>query len=119
MSGKATPLYEVFPGRDFRGYAYRVTRNCPPQTPDFSSYEALEIRYDQRDFFKGTGVSMYRTPERAIEIGRRFAHGHSLATVDLDHEGVVWAVTGKRGHVTVWVAPATLLEQVVQCESYE
>ncbi len=116
---QATPLYEVFHGHDLRGPAFRVVRRCPPAVADFSSYEALGIRYDRRDLFKGSGVSMYRTRDRAVAIGQRFAHGDAIATVDLNRPGIVWSPTGRRGHITVWAAPATLLEQVVQCESYE
>lgn len=105
-------------GRDFDGHVFRVTRGCPPTLADFSSYKALGIRYDRRDFFKGSGISTYTTAARAIAVGKRFALGSALAALDLDREGIVWSPTG-RGHFTVWAAPATLLEQVVQCESYE
>jgi hypothetical protein len=119
MPGQATPIYEVFRGRDLGRPAFRVARGCPPTVADFSSYEALEIPYDWRDFFKGGVVSMYRTRDRAIAIAQRFSHGDAIATVDLDHAGIVWSPTGRHGHITVWAAQNTLLEQVVQCEGYE
>jgi hypothetical protein len=116
---EATPLYEVFRGMDLDGTVFRVVRGCPPTVNDFSSYEARGTRYDRRDFFKGSGVSMYRTRDRAVAVGRRFSHGDAIATVDLNRTGIVWSPTGRQGHITVWAAPTTLLEQVVQCESYE
>ena len=54
MSRKTTPLYEVFPGTDYCGLAYRIVQLCPPALADFLSYEALGSRYDRSDFFKGT-----------------------------------------------------------------
>lgn len=73
--------------------------------------------YDRRDFFKGTGISVYANRRRASEMRRRFSLGSALATLTLAAEGIVWSATGRRGHITVWAAPETLLAQVVQCES--
>lgn len=86
---------------------------------DFRSYEALELAYDRRDFFRGTGVSMYTTASRAIAVARRFALGRAVATLDLRREGVVWSRTGTRGHITVWAPPELLLACVVQCDDHE
>jgi len=58
----------VFRGRDFDGHVFRVTRGCPPTLADFSSYEALGIRYDRRDFFKGSGISTDTTAARPIAV---------------------------------------------------
>ena len=97
--------------------AYRAVRGCPPTLRDFMSYEALGMHYDRRDFFKGTGMSMFTSRARAGAVGRRFSHGKAIATIDLGRDGIVWSPTGSRGHITVWAAPDVLLTRVVQCES--
>jgi hypothetical protein len=89
------------------GHAFRIARACPPVVSDFLSYEALGIRYDRRDFFKGTGVSMYRSAARARDACRRFRHGSAVAAVDLQRDEIVWSPTGRHGHITVWGAPAS------------
>lgn len=114
---RPTPLHEVFAGHAFQGLAFRVVRACPPGLRDFVSYEALGMRYDRRDFFKGTGVSMFTSRARALAVGRRYAQGSAIASIDLSQEGIVWSPTGRRGHLTVWAAPDVLLARVVQCES--
>jgi len=119
VSRTTTPLYEVFPGADFPGVAYRIVQRCPPTLRDFLSYEALGRRYDRRDFFKGTGVSMRTSPARARAVARRFSLGGAIATVDLAAEGIVWSPTGPRGHITVWAPPELLLACVLQCESHD
>ena len=119
MPGEPTPLYLVFDGSALEGLLYRVVRRCPPVLDDFRSYEALEAAYDRRDFFKGTGVSMHTSRERAIAVARRFGHGRGVATVELRPEPIVWARTGSRGHVTVWAPAQSLLGAVVQCDEHE
>ena len=119
MSRKTTPLYEVFPGADHLGLAYRIVQRCPPELNDFLSYEVLERRYDRRDFFKGTGVSMRTSAARARAVARRFSHGDAVAAVDLAADGIVWSPTGPRGHITVWAPAELLLARVIQCESHE
>lgn len=119
MSQKTTsPLYEVFPGSALAGHAFRIVERCPPGIADFLSYEALGRSYDRRDFFRGTGVSMFRTAERARSIARRFQRGNATATVDLAADGIVWT-GGRRGHVTVWAPAELLLERVLQCDSHD
>jgi hypothetical protein len=119
VSRKTTPLYEVFPGSDFSGLAYRIVQRCPPTLHDFLSYEALGMPYDRRDFFKGTGISVFRTAERARSIARHFDHGRAIAAIDLALDGIVWCPTGRRGHVTVWAPAELLLERVIQCENHD
>jgi len=62
---------------------------------------------------------MYTTRERAREIARYFRRGRAIAAVDLRGSTVVWARTGRRGHVTVWAPPELLLDRVVQCAEHE
>ena len=97
------------------GLLYRIVKRCPPTLDDFRSYEALSERYDQRDFFRGTGLSMQTTPGRSRAIARRYRRGNGIATVDLSGFPIVWAKTGGRQHVTVWAPPELLLQSVVQC----
>jgi hypothetical protein len=119
VSRKTTPLYEVFPGTNYSGLAYRIVRHCPPAFDDFLSYEVLERRYDRRDFFKGTGVSMRTSASRARAVARRFSQGTAVATVNLAADGIVWSPTGPRGHITVWAPAELLLARVIQCEHHE
>jgi hypothetical protein len=118
VSREPTPLYLVFDGSALEGPLYRIVRRCPPVFDDFLSYEALEVTYDRRDFFKGIGVSMHTSRERAIAVARRFGHGRGVATLELRSEPIVWARTGSRSHVTVWSAEP-LLRAVVQCDEHE
>ena len=119
MPSKATPLYLVYDGTALDGLLYRVVARCPPALDDFRSYEVLGRAYDRRDFFRGTGLSLQQSRERAVETARRFRLGRAIATLDLQIEEVVWAKSGRRGHVTVWAPPELLLTRVVQCEGYE
>lgn len=99
-----------------RGPLYRVAASCPPVLADFMSYEALGREYDRRDYFKGIGVSMYDSKERALEVARRFTLGHGVTTVELRSSSAVWAATGRRRpHLTVWAPAELLLDAVVQC----
>jgi hypothetical protein len=109
------PLYLVYQGRDLGEPLYRIVKRCPPTLQDFLSYEALGSRYNRRDFLRGTGISTYLSVKRAEEIAGRFRHGDAIATLDVDCDGVTWAETGARGHVTVWATPDLLLARVVQC----
>ena len=97
----------------------RIVERCPPTLKDFLSYEALGRRYDQRDCFKGTGVSMHTSRAASWRIARLFQVGDAVATLDIREAAVVWAQTGGREHITVWAPASTLLECVVQCESHE
>ena len=112
---EATPLYLVYDETALDGLLYRIVKRCPPTLDDFRSYEALGERYDQRDFFRGTGISLQVTPGRARAIARRYQRGKGIATLDLRHSPIAWAKTGGRQHVTVWAPPELLLESVVQC----
>jgi hypothetical protein len=85
---------------------------------DFQSYEVLGRPYDRRDFFKGVGVSMYRTRRRAIEVARHFELGRGVAVLELRTAPIVWARTGTRGHFTVWAPPEVLLRAVLQCDEH-
>lgn len=119
MPHEPAPLFLVYDGSALTGLVYRIVKRCPPTLDDFRSYEELGIPYDRRDFFKGVGVSMHTTRERAIAVARRFGHGHGIAALELRSTRSVWARTGARGHVTAWAPPGLLLEAVVQCEEHE
>lgn len=115
MSREPTPLYLVFDGLVLDRLLFRIVTACPPTLDDFRSYEALGRPYDRRDFFKGTGVSMRVSRDRAISVGRRFDQGRAVAVLDLRGAAVAWARTG-RGHITAWAPPELLLQSVLQCD---
>ena len=119
MARRRTPLYLVFDGRDLDGPLYRIVKRCPPALDDFRSYESLGKPYNRRRFFRGIGVSMFKTAASARAIGRRYGHGNALAIVDLACDGVVWSPTRGPDHVTVWAPPELLLSRVLQCVDYE
>ena len=119
MPKTATPLYLVYGGDALDAFLYRIVGRCPPVVEDFLSYEALGKRYDRRDFFKGTGVSMHTTRERSIAVARRFRTGGVIATLVLRGAHLAWATTGPRDHITVWAPAEQLLERVVQCRGHE
>ena len=119
MRGEATPLFLVFDSTALDGHLYRIVELCPPTLDDFRSYEALGRSYDRRDFFKGTGVSMHTSRERAVAVARRYQLGHGVAALELRAAPMVWARTGVRGHVTVWAPPELLRQAVVQCVEHE
>lgn len=110
MPAQATPLFLVFDGAALDRLLFRIVERCPPTLDDFRSYEALGRAYDRRDFFKGTGVSMHTSRERAIAVARRYDLGRGVASLELRASPIVWARTGARGHVTVWAPPELLLE---------
>ena len=116
---RTTPLYLVYSGSALEGLLYRIVEKCPPCLRDFSSYEALGRTYNRRDFFRGTGLSVQISRERAIELARRFGLGSFIASLDLRIPDVVWTESGRTGHVTVWAPPELLLKRVLQCERYE
>ena len=119
MSREPAPLYLVFAGDALDGLLYRIVERCPPTLDDFRSYEVLGRPYNRRDFFKGIGVSMHLTRERAIAIAWHYNVGRGVAEVDLRGSTIAWARTGGRGHVTVWAPPELLLQGVVQCGEHE
>lgn len=119
MPRQPTPLYEVFAGSALEELVYRIVGHCPPRLEDVSSYEALGRQYDRRDFFRGTGISVYTTRERAETSACRYSRGNAIASLDLRRGGVVWAETGGRDHITVWAPPELLLSVVLQCWSHE
>ena len=119
MPHEPAPLYLVFDGSALDSLLYRIVEGCPPDLDDFRSYEVLGRPYNRRDFFKGVGVSMRTTRERAIAIARYYRQGRAVATVDIRGAQVAWARTGSRGHVTVWAPPELLLRAVVQCDEHE
>jgi hypothetical protein len=119
VPGKATPLFLVYGAEALDGLVCRIVERCPPTEEDFLSYEALGRRYGQRDFFKGTGVSMHTSSAASWRIARLFRVGGAVATLDIRETAVVWAHTGGRDHITVWAPASTLLGCVVQCESHE
>ena len=96
---------------------YRIVEGCPPDLDDFRSYEVLGRPYNRRDFFKGVGVSMRTTRERAIAIARYYRQGRAVATVDIRGAQVAWARTGGQGQTRsgVWLKP----DPVVQCDEHE
>lgn len=116
---KPTPLFLVYGGEALDGLVYRIGGDCPPTVDDLMSYEALGMPYDRRAYFKGTGISVFRSPSEAVRIARRYGHGQAVAALDARRRSVVWAQTGKRGHLTLWAPAETLLECVVQCERHE
>ncbi len=118
MSGKKTPLYLVYPGTALGSPAYRIVLRCPPTVEDFRSYESLGRRYDRRDFFRATGVSMLTSQDRAVALARRFGLGRGVAVLDLEDEAILWVASGWRDHITVWAPAGVLLERVVQCEEH-
>lgn len=109
----------MYAGTDLDRTVFRLVETCPPTARDLCSYEALGRAYNRKHFFRGTGISVYETRQRAVENGRRFRHGNAVAELRLDRAGVVWARTGSSGHLTVWAAPETLSSCVIQCERYE
>ena len=109
----------MFDGAALEGLLYRIVKRCPPVLDDFKSYEVLGRAYDRRDFFIGTGVSMHRTPKRAISMARRFGLGRGIAALELRTAPIVWAGTRLGGHITVWAPAETLLDAVVQCDDDE
>ena len=109
----------MFDGRDIDGPVYRVVQRCPAVLEDFLSYEVLGRRYDRRDFLRGSGISMTVSKDRAVEVARRFGLGTATATLDLQVDGVVWATSGRPGHITVWATPELLLARVLECESHD
>ena len=119
MPGQATPLFLVFDGAALDRLLFRIVERCPATLDDFRSYEALGRAYDRRDFFRGTGVSMHTTQERAMAVARRYRRGNAVAGLDLRNAPIVWARTGGRGHVTVWAPPELLLRAVVQCDEHD
>ncbi len=82
-------------------------------------HETLGKRYDRSDFFKGTGVSMHLSKARSLRVALTYRAGSAIATLELQPQGIVWARTGGPDHITVWAAPETLLDCVVECESCE
>jgi len=112
-------LFLVFDGAALDHQLFRIVERCPPTLDDFRSYEVLGRPYNRRDFFKGIGVSMHLTRERAITIARRYNVGRGVAAVDLRGSPIAWARTGGRNHVTVWAPPELLLRAVVQCDEHE
>jgi len=116
---EATPLYLIYGGDALEDVVYRIIERCPPVVNDFLSYEALGKRYDRRDFFKGTGVSMHTSSAASWRIARVFGVGQAVATLDIRRPEIVWASTGGSDHITVWGPGETLLRCVVQCESHE
>ena len=116
---KATPRFLVYGGDDLGGLAYRIVERCPPTARDFLSYEALGKRYDKRDFFRGTGLSMHTTKKQSQRIAQTYGAGAAVATLDLRHPSIVWARTGGAGHLTVWAPAEILLARVLECESHE
>ena len=119
MARRRTPLYLVYEGRDLDGPLYRIVKRCPPTLEDFLSYEELGKPYIRRRYFRGIGVSMFRSARRAEAVARRYGHGNAVATVDLACDGVVWSPTRDPDHVTVWAPPELLLTRVVQCVEHE
>ena len=119
MPAETTALYTVYAGDALADVVFRIVGRCPPTTNDFLSYEALGKRYDRRDFFKGTGVSMHVSRAASWRVARVYGVGRAVATLDIRRPGIVCAATGGRGHITVWATAETLLECVVQCESHE
>jgi hypothetical protein len=116
VPGKAIPLYLVYPADALDHALYRIVERCPPTTNDFLSYEALGKKYNQREFFKGIGVSMHTTRKQSAAIARRFRDVAAVAKLDLRDAPVVWASTGGSGHITVWAPAAILVDRVIQCE---
>lgn len=119
MPRATTPLFLVYGGEALDGLVYRIVGHCPPAVTDLMSYEALGKRYDRRAYFKGTGISVFLSRHEAVRIARRYGHGRAVAALDARRRPVVWAQTGKRGHLTLWAPAETLLECVVQCERHE
>lgn len=76
MPVKATPLFLVYRAGALDGLVWRIVERCPPTDKDFLSYEALGRRYDQRDFFKGVGVSMHTSRAASWRIARLFRVGN-------------------------------------------
>jgi hypothetical protein len=70
----------VFDGSALEELVYRIVDHCPPRLEDFSSYEALGRQYDRRDFFRGTGISVYTTRERAETSARRYSRERDRVT---------------------------------------
>lgn len=119
MPVKTTPLFLVYGADALEGLVYRTVGDCPPTITDLMSYEALGKRYDRRAYFKGTGISVFQSRREAVRIARRYGHGAAVAALDARRRSMVWAQTGKRGHLTLWAPAETLLGCVVQCERHE
>lgn len=99
MSREPAPLFLVYDGAALDRLLYRIVRRCPPVLEDFLSYEALGLPYDRRAYFKGIGISVYPRADRAAEVAARFHLGAGTATLDLRGLHIVWARTGRKGHL--------------------
>ena len=119
VPSRTTPLHLVYDGFALEGLLYRAVASCPPVLADFLSYEALGKPYDRHRYFRGIGVSFYRSFACALEVGQRFGHGDAVASCELRRQGIVWAQTGEPEHVTVWAPSELLLACVLQCGSHE
>ena len=119
MALEPSPLFLVFDGSALEGLLYRIVVSCPPILDDFTSYEVLGRAYNRRDFFKGIGVSMHTSRERAVAVAQRFNLGRGVAALELRTLPIAWARTGGRGHITVWAPAELLLRAVVQCDEHE
>ena len=115
MPRQATPLYLVYGGEALDDLLYRAVSDCPPTLDDFLSYEALGRSYNGRRYFRGIGVSFFRTRASAENAVAHLRRATAVAACDLRQPGVVWAKTGGLEHVTVWAPPDVLLASVVEC----
>ena len=94
---------------------YRVVKSNPPTDADFLSFQALGIPL-RRQTAKGlrlwSGLSVYREPEQAAELGARSPQlGRFVAELRISqHEGFRLELdNGKDGHCTIWGEPEALL----------
>ncbi len=97
---------------------YRVVSIDGPQLDDFRGRRELPRRRPvppDTPWLLLAGVSMFDTPQAALQIARR--RPAALARVRLKPDlGIHFAPTGRRGHYTVWGAPSVLNDCVEQLD---
>jgi hypothetical protein len=92
---------------------YRVVSADGPQADDFRGRRDLPHRALPADtpWLMLAGISMFDTPEGALEIARRRPAGLAHLRLSVGR-GIHLAATGRPGHWTVWGAPSVLADCV-------
>jgi len=109
MTDEPRPLYIVYRAGDHAVRCFRGVRNQPAQVADFLTFADLAPQVEWWDLPRAVGVSAWTAQEKAAAVA--YNRGLPLlAEIDLSRADgrVSWAMTGKKGHVTIW-APALIL----------